>query len=98
MTESAWRQGEDGSMVHDPGGLGFRIQTLWAFVAVHEDGDEGLVAGMIGGQWMPLIAADEARLADLRPLAEKIVAATGKPVRLVRFDTRTEVDTIGERP
>ena len=31
-------------VVDDRGGLGFRILELWAFLAVHEDGDEGLVA------------------------------------------------------
>jgi len=80
--------------VLDPGGLGFRIDTLWAFVAIHEDGDEGLCGAIINGNWMPLIAADHERLALLRPYAEHIAAKSGKPVRLIRFDLRTEVEVI----
>lgn len=83
-------------MLHDPGGLGFRIETLWAYLAVHDDGDEGVIAASIGGVMMPLVAADEARLRDLRPYAEQVVALTGKAVRLVRFDHRVVEEVLGD--
>ncbi len=83
-------------VVHDPGGRGFRIERLFAFVAVHDDGDESVVAVPIGpgGSLMPLVGADEARLADLRPLAERAARMLRKPVRLVWFETRRDGDLL----
>lgn len=50
----------------------------------------------IGPHWVPLVAADETRLQLLRPLVEDLVAG-GKVVRLVRFQTRVDVEVIGTR-
>ena len=75
--------------------MGFVIQHIWAFVSVDpRDGDEGVCACNLGGQWMPLIAADEKRLKDLRPMAEQIARETKVDIKLVRFDVRTELETI----
>ncbi|HEY7009050.1 MAG TPA: hypothetical protein VH395_08930 [Jatrophihabitantaceae bacterium] len=81
-------------MIHDPGGLGFYIERIWAYVAVHDDGDEGVIGFMIGDTMMPLVAADHTRLEQLRPYAREAAQQTGKPVMLVRFDQRTDVETI----
>lgn len=79
------------TLVYDPGGVGFRIERLWAFLSIHKDGDEGLIA--LNG--MPCIAADETRLVRLRPQVEDIVRETqghpwAKPIMLARFDRRTD--------
>jgi hypothetical protein len=79
------------TVVDDPGGVGFHIDGLWAYLAVGEqDGGEGVVA------WnnMPLIAADRARLDSLRPYAEQVAKAAAKRVVLVRFDQRTDVEVL----
>lgn len=83
-------------IIHDPGGLGFEIEEVWAFVAVHdEDGDEGVIgAPAPGGGHMPLIAADKERLESLRPMAELIAEKTGKEINLVKFHQREHVETI----
>lgn len=73
---------------------GLRIDELYAYVATDGDDDEGLPAANINGAAMPLIAADQARLTSLRPYAEQVVRATGRPVRLVRFSERTVIETI----
>lgn len=79
--------------------LGFRIQTLHAFVAKGSDNDEALVAAKLGGTWMPLIAADEARLEQLKPLAQKVAAEAGVAVQLVRFVRGQVVETYdGRKP
>lgn len=79
------------SVVHDPGGLGFRIETLWAFVAVHEDGDEGVTGFLaVDGTWMPMVAADRVRVDLLRPMAARIAKESGKPIRLVRLAGRVD--------
>ena len=80
--------------IHDPGGLGFVIREVFVFVAVHGDGDEGVVGALIGGQWMLLVAADPVRVEALRPYAEHAARVSGKPVRLVRFSTRSELGVI----
>lgn len=82
------------AVVHDPGGLGYRITELWAWLAVHEDGDEGVSAASLGGVMMPLLGADRARVESLRPYAEMSARATGKRVVLARFDVRTDVEVI----
>jgi hypothetical protein len=76
------------------GGLGFRIETIWAFVAVHGDGDEGVISAQMGDVHLPLICADTARVASLRPIAAEIAHRTGVPVQLARFTRRTDMDRI----
>lgn len=72
-----------------------RINAIWAFVSVDaKDGNEGLCAAPVGGMLMPLIAADEARLKNLRPLAEQLARMSGMTIKLVKFETRTEVERI----
>jgi hypothetical protein len=73
----------------------FRIQHVHAWVSVDADDEEGII-GFMGPdrQWMPMIAADEARLRQLRPFAERTAKATGRPVRLLRFTVREELETI----
>lgn len=74
------------------GGVGFVIDAVWAFVAVHADGDEGVLAMSINGQWVPFIAADRTRLEELIPKARALGKASNKSIRLVRFDARTVVE------
>lgn len=85
-----------------------KIDRLWAFV--QEDtgpDDEGVLAaaGAISGLGrsvtLPLIGADMERINSLRPIAQQIADATGKPVKLLTFSVRTEVAVLvphaGER-
>lgn len=81
------------TFVHDPGNK-LRIDQIWAFVSVDEKGDEGLCAFQSSMGWTPLIAADEARLESLRPVAQRIADASGKPIRLLKFSTREIVEEI----
>lgn len=74
-----------------------RIDEVFLFVA-----DEGTGEGVVAfqtpdGKWMPLVAADSARLASLRPLALAISAKTGQPIKLLRFTTRTQVEVLDGR-
>lgn len=76
------------TVVVDAGGTGFYIERLWAYVAVHDDGDEGVVA--IGN--LPAVAADHARVEALRPHMTGLAKALGKEIKLVRFDRRVDVE------
>jgi hypothetical protein len=70
-----------------------RIDHIWAFVSVDaNDGNEGVVAAPLGGMLMPMIAADDARLQELRPLAAMIAQATGTKIRLIKFNLREEIE------
>jgi hypothetical protein len=75
-----------------------KIESIWAFVSLDpRDGNEGVCAAMIGGAMMPLIAADRARLASLRPIAmaiAKTAALTGTTIKLVQFTRRIETEVI----
>jgi len=78
-------------------GSGFaRIDALWAWIST-DPGDEE--EGLIGyrtpdGWWMPLVGADRERIESYRWHAELVKAATGQPVKLVRFSERTDIEVI----
>ncbi len=76
------------------GGVGFRIQHVWAVLAVHSDEDEGVVAVQTApGHWLPLIAADETRLEQITALARRFAKEQNRPLRLVRFTVRENLET-----
>lgn len=69
------------------------IERLFAYIS--DDGTgEGLIGAPIGpgGTWTPLIGADADRMLSYRSLARQVARESGNPVRLVRFDVRTEVE------
>jgi hypothetical protein len=70
-----------------------RIENIWAFLSVDEGG-EGVVAAPVDGMTVPLIAADEARLTSLRPLARVVASKFDIPIRLVQFTERRELELI----
>lgn len=74
----------------------FRITELWAFVAVDpKDGEEGVMAGPVGTYpLMPLIAADQVRLDQLRPIAEQLGRFAGVKVKLIRVTNREDVEVV----
>ena len=73
-----------------------RIEEMYAFVAEDKGpDDEGVVGFMADTGWMPMVGADMARVESLRPIAEAAARASGKPVKLLRFTTREEVEAIG---
>lgn len=73
--------------------MGLRIDELYAFVAEDTEG-EGLTGfrNPQTGEWMPMVAADAARVESLRDMARSIAIFSKKPVRLVRFSVREEVE------
>jgi hypothetical protein len=72
-----------------------RISAIWAYLSV-DDGGEGICGAPIGLNFstIPLIAADKARLDQCRPIALSVARSFGKPVRLVRFHQREDVELI----
>ena len=78
----------------DPGNYLGRIEHLWAFLSVDEGGEGVCAAPMDGLGAVPLIAADEARLKSIRPMAQQIAKLFGKPVRLAKFGSREDVEIV----
>jgi hypothetical protein len=70
----------------------FRIESLYAFVVVDDDGSEG-VAGrlMPNGTWMPFIGADMERVEQLTPrcrnCSRRSLTAMAKPRKRVKHVT-----------
>jgi hypothetical protein len=92
------RNGHMSAVVLTPKNTMPRIDSIWAYLSVDpDDGNEGVLsAPLLGpGSQVPLIAADEARLKSIGPIAEKIAQATGRRVRLVKFATREVVREFG---
>ena len=77
-----------------------KIERLWVYV--QEDtgpNDEGMVTSMghvpgVGHMPMPLMGSDDARIATSRPVAQAVADATGKPIKLISFSVRTEVEVL----
>lgn len=72
-----------------------RIDAIYAVLSVDEGG-EGVVGAPLqeGTMSVPLICADEARLASILPLARMIATLSGKKMRLVKFTTREVIEEI----
>ena len=86
-------QGEAMTKIHAPPNTQQRIDEVYMFVSVDETG-EGVCAAPIGDSVMPLIAADEARLKNLIPIARHLSKLSGKTVKLIKLSQRTELMTI----
>ena len=72
-----------------------KIEEMYAFVT--EDSgpdDEGIIGMNTGMGWMPLVGADMKRVESLKPIAKRISQQIGKPVKLLHFVTRQEVEII----
>jgi hypothetical protein len=53
-----------------------------------------VVASRIGGEWMPLVGADRARVDSMRPLAQQVADISGCKITLLRFSVREELETL----
>jgi hypothetical protein len=72
-----------------------RVEQMYAYVVEDpEDNTEGIPAfiGPLGP--VPMVGADAARIRSLKPRAQKMATALGRPITLVRFEIRTELETI----
>jgi len=83
------------TFVHDPGNKpGHVIDQLWAVISTDADG-EGLVAGPLGPfPFVPLVAADEARLKNVLDAAAQFSKATGRAFTLIKLSRRDVVGII----
>lgn len=70
------------------------IDEMYAYIAQEPDGSEGVTAFRTEDGWMPMVGADMKRAEALRPWAEMLARESGQTLKLVRFETRTEMEVI----
>jgi hypothetical protein len=72
------------------------LQNLYAWTVIEADGTEGTIAADTGlGLGVhPLVARSRAIVEVMRPIAEAHGRAAGRPVCLVAFTSRSEIERI----
>jgi hypothetical protein len=75
---------------------GQKIERLYAWVATEPDGGEGVCGAYVPelGGLVPLVGADRERIESLRDHAAITRKASGYPVRMVEFSTRTNMEEL----
>lgn len=72
-----------------------RITEIWAYIAGDTNpDDEGVITASMPFGIMLLVGVDKERMESLRPLAREICVATGKVIKLIRFENRIEIEDI----
>lgn len=71
-----------------------RINQLFAFIVVDDDGTEGVPAFGDGRTLTPMMGADMARVEDLKALAQRDPAFKGRKITICRFGHREHIGTI----
>lgn len=85
------------SDIHSPPNTMPHIGKVWAYLSKDGNGNEGVCAvftGAFGTSLIPLIAADQVRLAALTPIAERLARESGRKIVLVEFAGRTDLREI----
>ena len=72
------------------------IDSIWVWISEDATGEGVIAVPLMGPDFgpVPLIAADKARLDDLRPWAEAMGKRTKKRVKLIRLSHREDVEVI----
>jgi hypothetical protein len=91
---AAGMRGTSSTEVHNPPNQVGQIDALYAALSV-DAGGEGLCAGPLGRFGVaPLVVTDRRNLAEITEIARGVAQLFRKPVRMVRFTMRQELETI----
>lgn len=72
-----------------------RINTIHVFVGLNDSDEEGICAVMAeNGTWLPMIAANNRGIDDLREQAQEVANMSGRTVKLIRFAVRSDLEEI----
>lgn len=72
-----------------------RIEQMFAFVLLDEDGTEGVPAFRTpSGMQIPMVSADMKHVDSLRPIAQDLARKSGRKITLCRFEIRTDLEVI----
>lgn len=94
LMEDEARSGE--TLVTEAFPVGEQISSLWAWVSNLPDSGEGIINMRPGdGRSLPLVTAQElVARTTMASLARRAAQVIGKPVTLVRFTRRIEIEVI----
>lgn len=73
---------------------GFKIEKMYAFITKDENGEEGIMAELIGDKWMPFVGGDWMRVKDLKKIAQVVTKESGKEIKIVEFSQRKVIEVI----
>jgi hypothetical protein len=72
-----------------------RLNQLWLVTYINETGEEVVAqAKLTDGRYIPLIAADLARLKSVVPAARDLAKATNTKLHLIKFTNRVDIEDI----
>jgi hypothetical protein len=71
-----------------------KIDALYAFISVDENGMEGICAFKSQAGWMPMVASDPDRVASIIPIAREMARAGKKEIKLIKVSVREDIETI----
>jgi hypothetical protein len=72
-----------------------RISQLWLVTYINEAGVETVAQGKLEtGEYVPLIAADAARLESMMPAARGLAKTKNTKMRLIKFTNRLDIEDI----
>ena len=73
-----------------------KIKTLYAWIAVDEEGKEGIIATLKkGGVWLPMVHSKSTIIELMEKPAREIAARLEISVKLVRFSDAEVIKQIG---
>jgi hypothetical protein len=67
-----------------------KIEKLYAYIVLDEQGNEGIPAMELNGLMYPLVGADMERIQSLQEQVQYIANKTGKQIRLALFEKRVD--------
>lgn len=88
ITRAGYRQ--EGDSVKRINANGDFVDSLWAFLRVGDTGGEGLCFTPLGA----MVTGDKMQITELRRIAKKIATDTGRPILLVHYHGRADVEEI----
>lgn len=72
-----------------------RINQIWMIVLIDKTGVENVAqAKLATGEYVPLIAADAARLESMVGIAREMATAMNVQMKVIRFTNRTDLQEI----
>ncbi len=72
-----------------------KFDALYAFISTDTGPDDEALVGMnTSSGWMPMVGSDMEATDKLKPIAAAVARRLGKPIKLIRFSNREELETI----
>lgn len=74
-----------------------KIEEMFAFIVLDDDGTEGIPAFERAGMLIPLVGAEMTRVGQLEELVRADKMLKGKKVTLAKFSVREDIKVIDRR-